>query len=182
MVIRPSGFNIYLLFVGALIGLTGCQTPESKRESQIATVRIHLESTVEIPDKTEVVTICRSAPMVVNVVKEPFLNESLLAMASLVEEHGGFAIKLQFNHLGQTALEQCSATNPNRRFAIRSQFGIEPNAEDRWLAAPRIPRRITDGVLIFTPDASRDEAEEIVRGLNNHAEANGEKLKVNSKP
>ena len=113
--------------------------------------------------------------MAVNVIKNPFLNESLIANASLIEAHGGFSLKLEFKKLGQTILEQYSAANPNRRFAIRSQFGVEPNAKDRWLGAPRIPRRIKDGILIFTPDADRTEAEQIVLGLNNLAEKNGER-------
>ena len=37
----------------------------------------------------------------------------------------------------------------------------------RWLAAPVISHRISDGVLVFTPDATREEAEEIALGLNN---------------
>jgi hypothetical protein len=40
----------------------------------------------------------------------------------------------------------------------------------RWLAAPRITGRIADGRLEFTPDATRDEAERIVHGLNRVAE------------
>lgn len=177
MVICPLRFNIYLLLLGALGTLTGCQTAESKRAHQLATVRIYLESTVEITDHTEVVAICRAAPVAVNVVKNPFLNESLLAAASLIENHGGFALKLEFNQQGRTLLEQYSAANPNRRFAIRSQFGVEPNVKDRWLGAPRIPHRIKDGVLVFTPDADRAEADQIVLGLNNHAEKTGEKIK-----
>ena len=49
--------------------------------------------------------------------------------------------------------------------------------KDRWLGAPRVTHRIKDGVLIFTPDTDREEAEQIVLGLNNLAEKNGEKLK-----
>ena len=48
--------------------------------------------------------------------------------------------------------------------------------EARWLAAPRISQRIKDGVLVFTPDATREEAERIVRGLNNVA------IKLGNKP
>ena len=43
-------------------------------------------------------------------------------------------------------------------------------AEGRWLAAPRINKRIADGVLVFTPDATREEAEQIALGLNNLAQ------------
>jgi hypothetical protein len=177
MVIRTLRFNIYLPLLLGLVALGGCQSAESKREHQLATVRFYLESNVEVADHTEVVYVCRAAPMAVNVIKNPFLNESLLSNASIVEEHGGFALKLEFNKLGQTILEQYSAANPNARFAIRSQFGVEPDVKDRWLGAPRIPRRIKDGIIIFTPDTDRAEAEQIVLGLNNHADKTGEKMK-----
>ena len=36
----------------------------------------------------------------------------------------------------------------------------------RWLAAPRMEKRITNGVLMFTPDASRAEAERLAQALN----------------
>jgi preprotein translocase subunit SecD len=177
MVIRALRFNIYFLLCGLLVALTGCQTAESKRKQQLATLRIHLESNVEMANLTEVVTVSRAAPMAVNIVRSPFLNESTISSASLVEDHGGFSLKLEFNNFGRTILEQYSGTYQGQRFAIRSQFGVEPDAMDRWIGAPRIARRIKDGVLIFTPDATRAEAEQIVLGLNNHAEKSGEQMK-----
>ena len=45
---------------------------------------------------------------------------------------------------------------------IFSEFG-----QARWLAAPMINKRISDGNYVFTPDATREEAERIVRGVNN---------------
>ena len=38
--------------------------------------------------------------------------------------------------------------------------------EGRWLAAPLIRQRISDGTLSFSPDASREEMERLVFGLN----------------
>jgi hypothetical protein len=38
--------------------------------------------------------------------------------------------------------------------------------ESRWLAAPIVRKRIGDGKLIFTPDATREECDTIVTGLN----------------
>ena len=35
--------------------------------------------------------------------------------------------------------------------------------------APAVSKRISDGLFVFTPDASREEADEIVMGLNNVA-------------
>ena len=37
--------------------------------------------------------------------------------------------------------------------------------DPRWLAAPVFTKRITDGVLVFTPDCTREEADRIVKGL-----------------
>jgi hypothetical protein len=48
----------------------------------------------------------------------------------------------------------------------------------RWLGAPFIGSSITRGVLIFTPNATRAEAEQVVEGLNNVAK----KFKKKNKP
>jgi preprotein translocase subunit SecD len=81
---------------------------------------------------------------------------------------GGFEISLQFNREGTWLLEQYSSANRGRKIAVFCEFGVELK-EHRWLAAPVVSKRISDGLLVFTPDASREEAEEIVRGLNNVA-------------
>jgi preprotein translocase subunit SecD len=83
-------------------------------------------------------------------------------MASVVEDRGTFFIRIQFDHIGTSLLNATTLANPGRRIAVASQFpGL------RWVAAPQIQGRIADGVFTFTPDASREEAERIVRGLNN---------------
>jgi hypothetical protein len=59
-----------------------------------------------------------------------------------------------------------------RRLVIFSEFG-KKLSQNRWLAAPLIQRRIENGLLVFTPDATRAEAEEIAAGLNRVAEKLG---------
>lgn len=115
-------------------------------------------------DRTEPVPIYRENPIYVNVEKEPFLNEGSIAKASVVDVMGGFSIFIQFDRRGTWLLEQYTTANRGRRIALMSQFG-----QVRWLAAPKIPKPITDGTLVFTPDATREEADRIVRGLNNVA-------------
>ena len=81
-------------------------------------------------------------------------------------------LRLQFDRRGTWLLEQYSTANLGKHFAIFSQFPSPPDAklnQGRWLAAPRINQRIPDGVLTFAPDATREEAEQIVLGLNNVA-------------
>jgi hypothetical protein len=41
--------------------------------------------------------------------------------------------------------------------------------QPRWLGAPRITQRVTNGVFVFTPDTSRNESDRLVAGLNNFA-------------
>lgn len=166
MLIRAVRFNIYLLLaLGAL--LAGCKTSDGKRK-QPAALRIHLEVPPDRTGLNEQVAICRSSPVMVTVSKSPIINENEIQMVKLVENPGGFALHVQFDRRGTWLLEQYTGANPGRRLAIFCLFGDE-TTQGRWLAAPMISRRISDGVLVFTPDADRSEAEQIERGLNEFA-------------
>jgi hypothetical protein len=169
MVIRPLGFNINLLLALLLLGATGCQTPEQKQEKQTATLRIHLETNPLPLGRSELITVLRAAPIKVMVEKTPFLHEGHLTSARLLENADGFALQIQLNQQGQWLLEQYTAANSRRRIAIRSQFRQGTNVFDRWLGAPLVSGRVTDGILAFTPDADYEEAKIIVRGWNNSA-------------
>ena len=169
MVIRPSRFNIYLLLSALLLAGAGCQSPQEKEKKQTATIRVHQETNPLPGAQSERVTVLRHSPMFIEIERSPFLNEGHVASASVVENQDGFFLMIQLNQQGQWLLEQYSSANTKRRFAIRSQFRVSTNMFDRWLAAPVITRRIADGVLAFTPDADRKEAEAIARGLNNTA-------------
>lgn len=176
MVIRLARFNTYLLAAALLATLAGCETTGHKREKQIAKLSIHVEAGRDAGDRSEAVPISRAAQVMINVDKNPFLNEAHLTEARLVDAPGGFKIAIQLDQRGTWLLEQYSATNPGKHLAIAAKFG-EKLKETRWLAAPLVNRRISDGLLAFTPDATREEAEEIVRGLNNAAIESGNQAK-----
>jgi hypothetical protein len=167
MKIRSVAFNTYLL-AGVL--LLGCKSPQAKMDSsesrkqkkELSTLRLHLEAFNDSSGRTQPVPILRAAPVMVNVLKSSFLDERDVLRATLKDSTGGFVIQIQFNDHGILVLDGVSASNKGKRVAIMSSFGI-----DRWLAAPVFSRRITDGALTFTPDATREEAQRIVRGLNN---------------
>ncbi|HEX5220098.1 MAG TPA: hypothetical protein VFZ59_11070 [Verrucomicrobiae bacterium] len=169
MVSRSLRFNLYLLLFVALASLTGCQSPEAKRNRQLATARVYLEVGVARPNQTQQVTVLRAAPMVLQVEKNPFLNEIHVAAAQIVDTPGGFVLTIRLNQKGAWLLEQYTASHHDRRMVIRCQWGVAPNVQDRFVAAPLITKRISDGTLTFTPDATREETEEIVIGLNNYA-------------
>ncbi len=165
MKIRWLRFNIYLL---AAVAVTcGCHTTSEKAQKKaLSSLRLHLEVSQDGTQGNEPVSVCRSTPVLVNVDKMPFLTEANLSEAKVIDVIGGYALRLQMDHSGTSLLEMYTAANHGRRIAVFVQFGDELK-ERRWLAAPVIKQRISNGVFVFTPDASREEAEQIAQGLNN---------------
>jgi preprotein translocase subunit SecD len=159
-------FNLYLALAVLLAGLVGCQTAASRSRKEISTFRVHLEVRPDPTGQTETITMFRDNPVEMTVEKSPFLTEVHVLSARLVERFGVPTIQIQLNRSGTWLLEQYTTANRGRHMAIFSQFGETPD-KARWLAAPLIRQTITDGFLAFTPDASREEAERIVSGLNN---------------
>jgi hypothetical protein len=168
MKIRCLRFNLYLcvaLLLTAALAI-GCQTEARKRKHQLSTLSIHLQGHPDRTNMNERVPIYRAHPYMINVEKEPILTQLDIIKAEVVDVVGGFAIRLQFSRQGTLLLEQNSVSHGGERFAIYCEFG-EQLKEKRWLAAPIVSRRISDGVLVFTPDATREEADQLVLGLNN---------------
>lgn len=181
MIVRHGWFNIYLLCLAPLALAIGCRSPESRREQQVATLRVHLEVGRNMAGFSEEAPIFRANPITVNVTKDPILTESSLAAAKVITDSlGGFALQIQFDAHGTLVLEQYTATNPGKRLVIYADFG-EKLTEHRWLGAPVVPRRIANGVLTFTPDATREEAEQIALGWNNTAIKSGNQEKPKKK-
>lgn len=187
--IKPARFNIYLCAALALVLAAGCQssksqddkagkdsteTKETKQEKkEVSTVSLHMEADPDGISDVVPVSIYRSAPIQVSMTKEPFLDSRDLEEAKLIDEPGGlFSIRLRFNWEGAAILDSFTSSNPGRRIGVYGDF-----KDKRWLASPVIHQRISDGIMTFTPDATREEAERIVRGLNNVAKEvkNGEK-------
>jgi hypothetical protein len=178
MITGRSRFNIYLwlaLAVAAIAG-GGCSTHKHDKDKQLATFRVHLEASVDDTLGRTKVPIYRAAPVELQVEEEPFLTEGHVESAKVVEVLGGFDLQIQLNRQGSWILQQYSASNPDRHYAIFSQFG-EKGKQARWLAAPEFTKLISNGLIQFTPDASREECDEIARGLNNIAKKNDENKK-----
>lgn len=173
MISGRKRFNIYLLLALALAAC-GCQT--NKEDKELSTIRVHLQTVPEIMDFSKTVPIFRAHPVMVTIDTSPFLTEANVAKAEVVDVLGGFELRIEFDRQGTWILENYSASNPGKHYAVFSQFG-KTSAESRWLAAPIFSRRISNGVLTFTPDATRAEAERIAIGLNNVAKKNREESK-----
>ena len=154
---RFPGFNIYLAITLAF--MAGCGLMPKKKD--LTRLGLFIEATPDNTGRNGPVKIGRTDPFVINVENQPFLDERSVAKASVADSIGGYQITLQLDRRGTWLLEQYTVANRGRRIAILAHFG-----ESRWLAAPVVPNRISDGWLAFTPDATREEAERIVRGLN----------------
>ena len=160
MMIKFVRFNIYLCVAISLLLATGCQTQRKKKD--LTTIELHLEVNRDGGEDNAVVPVLRDHPMMVNVDQTAFVDGVDLVEASLVDDMGGFKLRLKFNWRGTQLLNSITSANPGKRIAVNCNFG-----ESRWLGAPLIRKPLTDGVLTFTPDASREEVEKIVKGLNN---------------
>jgi preprotein translocase subunit SecD len=143
------------------------KTTEEKREDKLsATLRVHVEVPPGGGTFNSEATVFRQMPVTLTVSRNPILTEGDLKEARVVDTHGGYQISVQFDDHGKMILEQFTMLNPGKHFAIFAEWG-DHMTEHRWLAAPVLRGRVSDGNLTFTPDATREEAEDIARGLMN---------------
>jgi hypothetical protein len=179
MVIRAWRFNLYLAGMLLVAVLAGCKSPERQEKKRVSTLRIHLQTNLTSTNRTETISVFREQPMRFQIERVPIVSEGDLLEASTIDVIGGFAIRLKFDQRGSRLLEEATGKNPGKHLVIFSQFAEAPDYHlntGRWLAAPRIEHRISDGLLQFTPDATREESDAIVKGLNNVA------TKIQGKP
>ena len=165
MKFRCGRFNLYLAALAAA-ALTACETTDpgsaQKGSSDLATIRIHLESHPDpITGMSKQVTVGRERPQTLYVTGAMIAEPNLAAAEVWDGKDGEYAIHLQFDSEGARMLETLSMSYRGKRLAIMSQF-----PEPRWIGTFRMDRRIADGTLLFRPDATRAEAQRIVSGLN----------------
>ncbi|MBI5386272.1 MAG: hypothetical protein HZA90_16505 [Verrucomicrobia bacterium] len=158
-------FNTYLCALALAAVVCGCHTEKANEKNpkkQLTLLRLHTESAAGRTSPGIEVPIYRARPTMVPIDRDAFVTEANVVAAAVLEQQGSFAIELQLDRQGTWLLEKFTVTNPGRRIAVFCSF-----PEDRWVAAPIVPKVISTGRLVFTPDATREEAERIVRGLNN---------------
>ena len=170
-------FNTYLVWALLLVGAAGCtSTGGHHKHKEASTLRLYLEADPDAGGSTATVPVIRANPVAVTIQTNPFLDETDLADAEVVDVMGGFAIQVTFDFHGRLILQNTTGANHGRRIVVFSVFGSVTGG--RWLAAPMITKAISNGVLTFTPDATREEAQRVVDGLNNLAEKLGNRPKA----
>src|SRR6266446_1569370 len=165
MKFRLARFNTYYLWLLLTVGLgLGYHTGASQKKAPhkgFSVLRLHIETNLDGTDKNGTVMVGRQTPFPVNVNKLPFVEETHLAKASLVEEGtGGFSLRLQLNRQGTWLLEQYTVANKGRHIAVFAEL------EDfRWIAAWLINQRISDGVFTSSPDTTPHSPHDPLPGL-----------------
>jgi len=135
MITVRGRFNLYLLLALVATIACGCRTHKNDKSKQLATLRIHLEAGGESSSRALKVPIYRANPVDVQIEQDPFLTEAHVASAQVVSVLGGFDIQIQLNRQGTWLLQEYSAGNTGKHYAIFAQFGVK-GKETRWLAAP----------------------------------------------
>jgi len=168
MMTGAGRFNTYLFLLTVALAV-GCKTTEERRRDKaMTTFRLHLEINNRGDTGSGAIVEIAGAQLYVN--NASFLDETSVTNAAVVDTRdGGFAIQVEYDRHGTLVLDTVTTGNRGGHLAIFTQFGPGKLEQTRWLGAPYIGSSITGGVLIFTPNSSRAEAEQVVQGLNNVA-------------
>lgn len=163
---RQCVFNGFLVCVTLLLAAGCASSEERKRKKEISSLRIHVEADPSSSDRGSAISVHRTKPILLNIEREAVLDERNVSTATVVDQPGGlFSVEIQLDRRGSWILERTTVMNKSKHLVIFSQFGEQA----RWLAAPVIGAKNSSGRLVFTPDATREEADRFVRGLNNTA-------------
>lgn len=140
----------------------GKDTKKKKRKPKpIKVLRVHVEARRDLPQRSLPAEVGRRNPLPYNIEKLPILSEQNIERVSVVDQPGGFQVRVKFDSTGTRLLESYTAAAAGRHLIVATEI----DEETRWLAAPLVRQRIGDGVLAFSPDASREEMERMVRDI-----------------
>ncbi len=144
------------------------KSKKEKKPKLLKSLRVYVETKHDIDERSLPAVVGRSSPMKFRVEKLAILNEVHIEAATLLDQRESFQVQIKFNSLGTRILEAYTSAAAGRHLLIMTDL----DDGGRWVAAPLIRRRIGDGKLVFTPDASRDEMDRLVKGLNETVERN----------
>jgi hypothetical protein len=161
-------FNIYLIVSLLLVSTSGCHglgslsgKGDKKKAKAAAFVELHIEDPYGTSDYTETISVLRDNPTHMTVEKDAFVDTADLASAKVVTgETGMYKLQLKFNDIGTQRIDGFTSRYRGRHIAILCKFPA-----DRWLGALLITKPISNGIVEITPDATQEECDTIVKGL-----------------
>jgi len=181
MSFRDARFNIYLVCLTAALAMTwaGCTSPEARRRDRVHYTELWLyegmPQTFIDTNKSMAIAVA-NIPLLVK--KSPFLTEEHLDEAEVIDSPGGgYAMQLRFDDHGRYQLDAFTGSHRRQHLVIFARYGLrkekdEVPLKEAWLAAPLITRQVNDGILTFTPNATKVELYSILDGLRNAIEVN----------
>ena len=177
-------FNIYLWAAGMMLAC-GCGSNSLSMNKDYTLLKVFLEGG---KDDGALVKVGRDK-IPIYVEANPILTEDDLSVAKIEDDPDGtYGIELTFNDHGSLVLDMNTAANRGRKHLVffcqlrPRRSSTEPQDADAsskekgnpgqpgfspWLSAMPIRAALTKGSVRFTPDVSYQEAQQIVRGLNN---------------
>ena len=161
MKIQRNAFNTYLLVALCSVWLGGCASPQRSKDAPV--VRVYLEVPRDATGNQIAVPIGRRPLFEVWVQPAPFLTEFHVKRVEVRDDKlGGYELVLEFNRQGRWLLDEVSTANKGRRAVV---FLISGELQ-HFTAAPIIKDRIGNGIMVFTPDMTRSEAETFATKMN----------------
>lgn len=167
---RPINIILPLLAIGLWAGCETTKVDEKKDKKEYTTFRMHLEMIKDDSGTVIPIEVLRDNPQILYVHRQAFIDERNVIEAKVIDNivevdgeqfSAGKAIGVKFDRTGKMLLENVTTGNRGRRIAIHSYF-----PEGRWITAKVIMQPLRDGVIAFTPDATPEEMQRIVDGLN----------------
>ena len=182
---RP--INFFLCLVAGWLA-AGCESGGLSRDKEYTGLRVFVE--LPTPGK-ENAQLAHVVGVPIYIEPQPILTEADVVSSRLLDyADGTYAVQVTFSDHGMIQLEMTSAARRPSKLVIYTLFPPKGSPGDKnidifasadpvpgkpriasWSAAP-IRAEIGNGVIVFTPDATHQEAERIVRGLNNIGEKN----------
>lgn len=132
-----------------------------RKPKPITALRVHVEARRDLPQRSLPARVGRSNPLNYNIEKLPILIEQNVERVTVLDQPGGFQVRVKYDSTGTRLLESYTAAAAGRHLIVATEI----DGETRWLAAPLVRHRIADGVLSFSPDATREEMERMVHDL-----------------
>ena len=173
------GDNLYLLALPAMLLallLSGCASTKDPNDQLSTLLRVHLESQPNQMIPPRKIAVYRANPLMIEIESLYLLTEENVVSARVLDQMGTYAMEIVFDQWAIPLLEHNSSSFQGRRLAIQAQWGPK-HETTRWLAAPKMNRRIVKGTFVFTPDATLEESYQIVTGLNNNTRKAENELK-----
>ena len=157
--------------LAVIVIFTGCNYPIDTKRSK-AQFAFFIEEFPQQGKKTKLLKIYQARPKLVHVDPKPVLvgDPGILKESLLIDTQDGLhAIQLNFTTRGQALMEYLTTNYRDRRLYVvvaQSDQSKTNGVNSRCIGASYIQGTIRASSIAFTPDASRDESERIVRLIN----------------